>query len=616
MPTSATNVPRLRIAHWLSPILLAFVAFLVYSNTFDVPFIFDDRTRIKENASIRQLWPLSVPMTDSNRPFGMLTFALNYALHGYEVWGYHATNLTIHILAGLALLGIVHRTLSNEGLTEKFGGTAAPLAFIIALLWLVHPLNTQAVTYIVQRLESLMGLCYLLTLYCFIRAQDSPKRSAVWYVTSVLICAFGMGVKEVMVTAPVMVMWYHRAFVAKTWQAVFRGSARYYYPALFATWAVLVWSMSRSHTEYDAGTIGTVKGITPIEYLLSEAGVITHYLRLSVWPYGQCLDYSWPVAQTASEIIPPFLFIGGLVITSIWAIFRHPHWGFLGGWFFVILGPTSSVVPIVDLAFEQRMYLPLISVLAVLVFGTRKLLTRVLDWRNMPERQVRWALATAFVLILQFSVLTWGRNEVFRRERGIWEDTVSKAPANPRAYGNLAATLVDAKEFDLAEQHCRKAIQLRPDYQDAHTNLVTSLLNQGKVDAAISAFQASMHLQPNVAHALYDFGNALQSAGKPALAIDQFRKAIHIRPDFSEAYNNLAAVLLDNKEYEAAVSASTQAIQLNPKFAGAYYNRSMGQYRLQKYDLAWSDLKSARKLGFTPTESYLNALSHASGRPE
>src|SRR5262249_41759974 len=158
---------------------------------------------------------------------------VNYALHGYRLWGYHATNLTIHILAGLTLFGIARRTLSRKEFANKLHYSATALAFLIALLWLVHPLNTQAVTYIVQRLESCMGLCYLTTLYCFIRAQDSSHRIR-WYCASLACCSIGMGIKEVMATAPVMILWYDRAFVTNSWRQLLRNHG-YYFSGLFAT---------------------------------------------------------------------------------------------------------------------------------------------------------------------------------------------------------------------------------------------------------------------------------------------------------------------------------------------------------------------------------------------
>jgi protein O-mannosyl-transferase len=596
---------------WLPPLLLAAAGFLVYSNTFDVPFIFDDRPRIPENVSVHRLWPISVPMTDSNRPFGMLTFAVNFAIHDYRVWGYHATNLAIHILAGLTLFGIIRRTLSRGDLAERYRTSATSIAFAIALLWLVHPLNTQAVTYIIQRLESLMGLCYLLTLYCFIRAQDSPKRTLEWYIASVCICALGMGVKEVMVTAPVMILWYHRAFVAKSWRALFSGPARYYYPALCATWGILAWAMLRSQVEYESGNIGAVKGISPLDYLLSQTGVITYYLRLSVWPYGQCLDYSWPVTKSAQHVILPLLFVGTLFVATVWAIFRHPTWGFLGGWFFVILSPTSSVVPIMDLAFEQRMYLPLIAVLALLAFATNVLVSKLTNHPLALQQRLRWiSVGIVSLIALQMSVITWGRNEVYRDEFGIWEDTVKKAPHNPRAHSTLAAKLLDAGKFDEAKIHCHEAMRLNPDHIDAHVNLIVILLQQGALEEvakecrfvlnlsdanpvarrkahtnlgsvlwkqgsyeeALTHFRAASDLSPSNVDVCRNLARALSQQGKTQEALSYYNNILQIKPNDPQTLFDIAVTLEHAGQWDDAIQRYQQAVELANDFVHAHHN--------------------------------------------
>ena len=553
--------------------LLAIVTVLVYSNTFDVPFLLDDRVRIEENVNIQTAWPPAIPMTDSNRPFGIYTFALNYAWHGYQVWGYHATNLAIHILAGLTLFGIVRRTLSSGVLADRYRTSATPLAFSVALLWLVHPLNTQAVTYIVQRLESLMGLCYLLTLYCFIRAQDSAKRAFGWYSASIVCCAFGMGVKEVMVTAPLMVLWYHRTFVAQSWQAMFHGKSRYYYPILFATWGVLAWAMLRSHTEYESGAIGTVKGVTPIEYLLSQAGVITHYLQLSVWPYGQCFDYGWPVARTTAEIVPPLLFIGALFVATVWATYRYPAWGFLGGWFFVILGPTSSIVPILDLAFEQRMYLPLAAVVAVFVFAVRETLTYLANRRDYSEQLLRsLGVGIIALVILQMSVLTWARNEVFRRELSLWEDAVIKAPQNARAHYNFGTLLYHAGDSDRALLHCQKAVDLKPDYAEAHTHMGVVLMERNQLQAAEACHRKALALNANSAQTQTNLGITLWKQGKHELGLKHFRQAIALNPRNAEAHTNLGKALAEQGQTEEALASCRKALELRPDDSKVLYN--------------------------------------------
>ncbi len=550
---------------------LALAAALAYSNTFNVPFVFDDRHRIEENPDIRQLWPISVSMTDSNRPIGMLSFAVNYALHGYQVWGYHATNLAIHILAGLTLFGIVRRTLSLKQFAGQFQSSADALAFTIALVWLVHPLNTQAVTYIIQRLESLMGLCYLSTLYCFIRAQDSPRR-ALWLAASVACCALGMAIKEVMVTAPVMVIWYHRAFLADSWRDVFRSHAPYY-ACLFSTWGILVWCILRSQEEYSSGNIAFVKGMTPVSYLLTQAGVISHYLRLSVWPIGLCLDYKWPIARTAREILPPLLLIGGLFLGTLWVTLRRPHWGFLGGWFFCTLAPTSSFVPIDDLAFEHRMYLALAAVVVVVVLLAKS----ALDWfaRLYPQWKrrlpfVRYSLVAIGVVSL--TSLTWARNDVYRTKIGLWEDTVRKAPYNHRAHGNLAAVLRMYGRLDESFEHSQQAIQLAPESADANSDYGVALMDRGEFEASLRYYQKAIDLVPTHHQAHANLATSLWKLGRRDESLRRFAFAQSLAPWSGEIRSDFAKALAGNKATDQALKSYEAARQTNPHDPEIHYN--------------------------------------------
>src|SRR5262245_31275448 len=228
-----------RTLHRLIPILLIVAGVAAYQNSFGGAFFLDDHTAIRDNPHIGELWPPWAwrPRGESTvawRPIASLSLAVNYALGGRRVQGYHAFNLAIHVLAGLVLFGVVRRTLMGERLRERYGRQAPWLAMAIALIWLVHPLQTESVTYVVQRTELLMGLFFLLTLYCVIRADSSPHRMS-WFLGAVLACALGMGSKEVMVVAPLVVLAYDRVFLSKSFSELFRARGAVY-AGLAATW--------------------------------------------------------------------------------------------------------------------------------------------------------------------------------------------------------------------------------------------------------------------------------------------------------------------------------------------------------------------------------------------
>jgi hypothetical protein len=190
----------------LIPVLLVAAGILAYHNSFHGPFIFDDEPSIPDNPHLYSLWPpssvLSAPpySTVAGRPTVCLTLAVNFALGGLNVWGYHAFNLAIHLACTLVLFGILRRTFAGEKLRDRFGAASVGLAAMIALLWELHPLQTECVDYIVQRTESLMGLLLLLTLYCTLRGSESA-RPGKWYLAAIASCVLGMGSKEVMVSA-------------------------------------------------------------------------------------------------------------------------------------------------------------------------------------------------------------------------------------------------------------------------------------------------------------------------------------------------------------------------------------------------------------------------------
>ncbi len=362
-----------------------------YHNSFRAPFIFDDTAAISGNPHIRHLWPIrdamSAPLASavSGRPVVCLTLALNYAVGGWNVWGYHALNLTVHLLSALALFGILRRTFEGATLRDRFGGAAGWLAAAITLIWEVHPLQTESVTYVVQRTELLMGLFLLLTLYCTLRCSQSPHAS-VWCLAAIVSCALGMGSKEVMVAAPLIVLLYDRVFLAPSFRELWRRRA-VLYVGLAATWlilAVLVATTPRANTGFG------IESLTPWDYLKTEAGVIVYYLRLCFWPHPLVIDYfDWPITLSLKDGLVPGVVVVGLLGATAWTFRRQPPLGFLGAWFFLILGPTSSFLPSLgEAAAERRMYLPLAAVVTMVVVGAFLLGKRLLEPTTRPRARV------------------------------------------------------------------------------------------------------------------------------------------------------------------------------------------------------------------------------------
>ena len=506
---------------------------LAYHNSFSGPFIFDGKTSISENSHIRRLWPIwhvfraQPGATVSGRPVLSLSLALNYRISGLNVWSYHAVNLAVHILAALTLFGIVRRTLLCEKLRARFGKASFSLALICALIWLLHPLQTGSVTYIVQRAESLMGLFYLLSLYCAIRGFSSAK-SRLWYIAAILVCALGMGTKEVVATAPVIVLLYDRVFVSRSFKEIF---ARRWglYAGLAATWIIFV-GIALSAPR--GSTVGFgFSGLGWLEYSMTQCKVIVStYLKLSFWPSPLILDYGWPIVERFGDVVPYALVLAALLIGTVLALRYYPAWGFLGVWFFVILGPSSSIVPIfTEVAAEHRMYLPLAAIVVAVVLGGYVILTRL---AISDKQRASFGQALGYVLaggvVVIFAVLTIERNYDYASELLIWDATVSDCPDNHRALNNRGLVYSAEGNYPLAIRDFDQAIVLNPVYVRAYNNRAIAYGSSGELDLAIRDLNKIIELNPNHAKAYNNRGVTYANKGEFDQAIRDFEKAIQL----------------------------------------------------------------------------------------
>ncbi len=622
----------------LLSLLLVAAATAAYSNSFHGVFLFDDVYHVVENERIIQWWP-PWELLEVERPVVELSLAFNYALGGLIPWGYHAFNLLVHILATLILFGVVRRTFVTCQSRERKPADAplvtglapgALLAFVVALLWAVHPLQTQSVTYVIQRGESLMGLFYLLTIYCAIRGLHSSRQLG-WHVASVVACALGMASKAVMVTAPVMVVLYDFVFGRRGFsndngpydlstnresnstaaQVGSRTPRWRLYLALAATWSIL-WACGVAAEVFDPvaqqSHVGFgYHGLTPLQYAATQPGVNLNYLRLAFWPVGLCLDYDWSVASSLDVIIPPTMVILGLLVATTFGLLRRSWPGFAGAWFFVILAPTSSFVPIKDLAFEHRMYLPLAAVIAVSLIGGQSLLIGLL--RPLAFGGKIGGVIQALVVVVVATLLAFGtyrRNDVYRSDLAMWADVAAKRPYNARARVALGNALLARNRIDEAISAYREAVAIQPDFADGYCALGMGLARKGALEDSVAAYHESLRLNPNFAKAHYNLGNALNRLGKVAESIQSFRASLLIQPRFADAHCNLANALVTQGQLEEAVAEYREALRLKPGLANAHKGLGDALIQLGRVDEGIAELREAIRL----QPDYANA--HAS----
>lgn len=548
---------------WLAGLIVV-ATLLAYAGTMRVPLLLDDFYTVTENPSIRRLAALdqivapSAQTPTAGRPLANLSFAVSYALSGVTPWGYHLINGVIHALAGLALFGLVRRTLATPHLAGRFGAHADHLAGVIALLWVLHPVLTQSVTYISQRTESLMGLFYLLTLYCFVRA--STGRPAVWGAFTVLACLLGTMCKEVIVTAPVVVLLYDRVFLAATFASALRRRWGVYV-GLVATWLLLAWLM----WDVRQRGVGFDAGVSAWHYGLTQARAVLIYGRLGVWPESLVFDYSPVLVRSVTEVWTHLLALSAVAATTIWAVWRHPRWAFLPICFLVLLAPTSSVVPVVGAPIaENRVYLPLVTIVAAGVLGA---------YVGLGARRTR---NLAITLVVAVTALTVRRNFDYASGLRLWWDAVAKVPQNHRAHEHLAClfALQPGRQAE-ARRHFEESLRLYPAGSTAHNNFALFLAGDpAQVAEALSHYATALRLQPGDPKTHYNL--ALLLASLPGRQMDarfHYETALQHNPQLVEAHINLANLLSTMPDGRAAAGTHYEAaLRLNPDSAQAHNN--------------------------------------------
>lgn len=567
---------------------LALVAVLVYANSLTNPFVFDDHSAILANESIRQLVApdyAEYGRATDGRPLVRLSFALNYMLAGYDVVSFRLANILLHIACGWLFCAVLRRALPD----------AEGAAWAAAMLWLVHPLNSECINYIAQRSELLMALCYLVVLYAAQRAAIDV-RGWVWTCASIAACIAGMTCKESMATAPLVVMLYDRLFLWPSWRAAWKRR-RVLYMGLVGSWVVLAVLVAQNPRGDSAGW---GYGLSVYDYMLNQAHVVVGYIQRIFWPHPLMLDYGFPRLLTIDQVWSQGLLLLVLLALSALALRGRPRIAFAGLCFFLLLAPTSSVVPILtEVGAERRMYLPLMLVIALVVVGARAL------WGHR-EWNLGGLWALFIVAILCLSALTFFRNAEYRTAVSIWRVTAAAAPENARAHNNLGEALIQADSLETALVHFRRAAELKPGWVSAEHNLATAYKRSGQLDSALVYFRAALRHAPQQAEsyaglcailiqmgradealsvcaeavvyaphrAAYraQWGQALRAAGRRGEAERVLLAALELDAENSRAHYELAFIYQGQKKMTVAEMHYRRALEASPSFFAAHYN--------------------------------------------
>ncbi len=573
--------------------LLAGTAWIVYGRAVEAPFIYDDSAGVTGNESIRSLWPLvgdaaqhgplnpRKDITTSGRPLVNFSLAVNYHFGQLNPAGYHLFNLIVHVLSAILLMVIVQRTLCLDYFAGRFDRVSGPLAFAVALLWMVHPLQTETVVYVTQRTELMVGFFYLATLYLSLRywtASTSAVR-ATWAALAAMSCLAGMACKEVMVTAPVVVLLYERTLVAGSLRRALRRSWPLYL-GLALGW-VLLFLLNRTGPR--STTAGFDLGVPAFTWWLSQSKALWTYLKLCFWPWPLLIHYQADYLNTLGEAWPWIVSTALLVIFTIVLLWRRHAVGLVSAWVLIILSPTLVVPIVTEFVAERRMYLPLAALATLVVVGGFwlaqhvELLLRSVETQRKPGRAWPEVLAAAggISLAVILGLVSVHRLGAYRDELTLWQDDVIHQPNDPIAHYNLGEELDrEGRTAEAVEQYLN-ALRLKPDYPDAYNNLGRTYASAGRWPEAIEQYQQALRYMPSHADAHNNLGNALSNTGRMLEAVEHFQQALRLKPGYAAAHYNFGIALARLGRTQEAIEQYQEAIKLNPGLTQAHFNLAL-----------------------------------------
>ncbi|MBT8366680.1 MAG: tetratricopeptide repeat protein [Deltaproteobacteria bacterium] len=552
--------------------MLSGIIILIYAQTLTTPFIFDDISNIRDNPHIRVpylslknlAWAgFQSPLT--NRPVANISFALNYYVHGYNLVGYHVVNMLIHLATGLMLYFLVKATLLTPALRDQYANFGW-IPFFTVFIWLVHPLQTQSVTYLVQRMNSMAAMFYVLSMLLYVKFRLAANSRGKWLllIGCILASLLAFGTKEISATLPGFIILYEWFF--------FQGLSRQWARRnllILAGLGLLIVAISLAYFENDpiARLLGgyNSRDFTMGQRVLTQFRIVIFYMSLLIWPKPSRLnlDHDFGLSYSLTNpltTLPSIAIIITLIILAILIARREPliSYGIL--WFFGNLVIESSVIGL-ELVFEHRNYLP--SMLAIL--GAVSLVFRYLKpaWLGVI------ALCVAGTL---FTVWTYERNSVWTDELTLYRDCLEKAPGKARPHNNLGAVLMSRGRLAEAIELFKASLIIKPDYADAHYNLGYALSRQGDLEKGIHHFAETLRLEPENLKALNNMGVALALQGRYTEAADYLTAALKINPRDADVHNNLGFALMKQGSPDAAARHFKRALELDPQHAGAYNN--------------------------------------------
>lgn len=602
---------------------------LIYANTIESPFYFDDEPNIIKNRHIRltkltleNLVNAGFKSPCARRPVVNISFALNYYVHQYDVKGYHIVNLFIHILNATLLYLLFLKTLSSfsrKGCCSTYNNCTIEeiriLAFFATLLWMVHPVQTQSVTYIVQRMNSMAALFYLLSLLLYYHGRSSmmryrthptSKAKQTRFSPMVIVSFIGaffsgmlaIGSKEIAATLPVFIGLFEWYFFSATGKWHFKRKA---FIGIFIFVAmVMVIFIYLGKTPWQGILAGyNQRDFSLGQRLLTQSRVIVFYITLLTFPYPSRLNLTHDFPLSDSLIaplttLPSILAIVGLIAIGVYGRRKSMLISFAVFWFLGHLVIESSFIPL-EIIFEHRLYLPSMLFGLIIVLYVR---------RMIPSVRIRYTCLTIMVSVL--ALWTYQRNAVWQDDIHLWQDCVKKAPRTPRGYTNLGNAYLNHKHFNKAIAAYEKALEIDPQDSMTHSNLGNAWLTGGDVRKAIRHYRAALKIAPENAAAHSNLGVAFNTLGDYDKAIHHFNQAVTLDPNRMEIYNNIGNILARQNKLEGAIRYYRKAIEIKPLYAKAHYNLGNALVRKRSFHEAIAHYRKALQISPDYSEAKRN----------
>ena len=636
-PVSTENISKKW--YFIAPLILIAVTVFTYYPSLTYDFQFDDIYNIKKFFHLRFIENFSVWAFKGSRWISYALNTVHYQLGKLEPFVYRRSNLIFHTISGVLVFFVTLVSLSGLKKKDFFSSNALSLAFFTALLFLLHPVQTQTVSYVIQ--GQLEGLALLFVMGIILTYLFYNRAHSLFLQIPLLFLIFGLGIlscgtKEIAILSPLLLILIDWFFVSQADFSLIRKKIPFFitYTAVIAYHysKVLNFSFlknSLSGTAEIPNNIGNVittkpnQVIKPFTYFISQFKVIIHYISIFIWPFNISVDYDWVMVESfwQPECILPLLLILALLAGTVFLLYKNKNnlVAFGSLWFFIGLAPRSTIIPSTELLVDYKTYFSSFGILflgaAGLIYAFEKLSKKVTFQKTIAA----YSCTTLCMLLLSYA--TYHRNKVWESPEAFWFNIIQNAPKKARAYNNYAVAIAEQQRYEEAIPYFRKAIKLDRYYPDPWSNIAVCYSCVKKIDVAIdclkqaitinpnypefynnlSSFllqkkefgevkrlaQEAIRLRPHYGKAFFNWGQALYNEGNKLEALEKIKHScMYADYDVAESFKTYADIAVELEKYEDALAGYSRLSAIQPNNADAFFNVGNAHYHLKQYDQA------------------------------